>query len=296
MSSPKNISETHAEYWNRIKSELKAPKQSGKSETSALSAPVPAQREREPAAPAVRATAPVPQPDDTGAISFSAEGQAVSGFSPKTQVMLDKYTGTSQKKIMQFWYDMNMNFGQSKVRQEFGDEPGERLMQFAASLDRNSYRRLKDNLDERLKKGQEWPPSFAVFKALKDTPTDREILEARTNILTLKKPVSRVEIYISKRKSAKLRTLSEKYIAEEFRTLYLEAFEEVEIYDRDIKLDERESAISEVTNNIPKSETDKDIDDRIAHGYKLPGKLGETFDRIQSLRSSNSHVVIDEID
>ncbi|PSU31312.1 hypothetical protein [Photobacterium lutimaris] len=296
MSSPKNISETHAEYWNRIKSELKAPKQSDKSVTSASSASVPAQRQ--PAAPAIRATvpAPAPQPDDTSAISFSAESQGVSGFSPKTQVMLDKYNGTSQKKIMQFWYDMNMNFGQSKVRQEFGDEPGERLMQFAASLDRNSYRRLKDNLDERLKKGQEWPPSFAVFKALKDTPTDREILEARTNILTLKKPVSRVEIYISKRKSAKLRTLSEKHIAAEFRTLYLEAFEEVEIYDRDIKLDERESAISEVTNNIPKSEMDKDIDDRIAHGYKLPGKLGDTFDRIQSLRSSNSHVVIDEID
>ncbi|MGF1738589.1 hypothetical protein [Photobacterium satsumensis] len=296
MSSPKNISETHAEYWNRIKSELKAPKQPDKSAAPTTSTPVPAQRQ--PAAPAVRGTAPAPasQPDDASAVGFSADGQGVSGFTPKTQVMLDKYNGTSQKKIMQFWYDMNMNFGQSKVRQEFGDEPGERLMQFAASLDRNSYRRLKDNLDERLKKGQEWPPSFAVFKALKDTPTDREILEARTNILTLKKPVSRVEIYISKRKSAKLRTLSEKYIAEEFRTLYLEAFEEVEIYDRDIKLDERESAISEVTNNIPKSEMDKGIDDRVAHGYKLPGKLGETFDRIQSLRSSNSHVVIDEID
>lgn len=294
MSSPKNISETHAEYWNRIKSELKAPKQPDKS--AAPTPPAPAKSK--PAAPAVRATTPAAtsQPGDASAVGFSAEGQGISGFSPKTQVMLDKYTGTSQKKIMQFWYDMNMNFGQSKVRQEFGDEPGERLMQFAASLDRNSYRRLKDNLDERLKKGQEWPPSFAVFKALKDTPTDREILEARTNILTLKKPVSRVENYISKRKSAKLRTLSEKHIAAEFRTLYLEAFEEVEIYDRDIKLDERESAISEVTNNIPKSETDKDIDDRIAHGYKLPGKLGETFDRIQSLRSSNSHVVIDEID
>ena len=70
----------------------------------------------------------------------------------------------------------------------------------------------------------------------------------------------------------------------------------MEIYDRDIKLDERESAISEVTNNIPKSDMDKDIDNRVAHGYKLPGKLGETFDRIQSLRSSNNHVVIDEID
>ena len=292
MSSPKNISETHAEYWSRIKNELKTAKPSEKSATPAPSVPAQSQ----PAAPAVRSSAPATKPDDSGAIGFSVEGESASGFSPKTQMMLDKYTGTSQKKIMQFWYDMNMNFGQSKVRQEFGDEPGERLMQFAASLDRNSYRRLKDNLDERLKKGQEWPPSFAVFKALKDTPTDREILEARTNILTLKKPLSRVEIYISKRKSAKLRTLSEKYIAEEFRTLYLEAFEEVEIYDRDIKLDERESAISEVTSNIPKSDMDKDIDERVAHGYKLPGKLGETFDRIQSLRSSNSHVVIDEID
>ena len=296
MSSPKNISETHAEYWNRIKNELKTPTAPEKKTTSTSAPSVPAQSQ--PAAPAVRSSAPVasPQQDEAGAIGFTSGSQEASGFSSKTQMMLDKYNGTSQKKIMQFWYDMNMNFGQSKVRQEFGDEPGERLMQFAASLDRNSYRRLKDNLDERLKKGQEWPPSFAVFKALKDTPTDREILEARTNILTLKKPVSRVEIYISKRKSAKLRTLSEKYIAEEFRTLYLEAFEEVEIYDRDIKLDERESAISEVTNNIPKSDMDKDIDNRVAHGYKLPGKLGETFDRIQSLRSSNSHVVIDEID
>ncbi|ATF09135.1 hypothetical protein [Candidatus Enterovibrio altilux] len=210
-------------------------------------------------------------------------------FSQRTQRLLENFTGFEQKKILKFWYDIITFFGRGRVRYDFGDEPDRHLMSFAASLNEHSYARLINNLEERLKKGQEWPPSIAVFGALTRTPTDREILDARTNILTLGQPISRVEKYIAKRKSAKLRTLSEKFITQEFKILYVEAFEEVIINNRDKVLDKHEETIQTATAVAPKTKIDMKIDEMITNGLKPKGKIGEHLESINQLRKSGIH-------
>ncbi len=204
-------------------------------------------------------------------------------FSHKTQLLLEQFSGVEQKKILKFWYEMTISFG-SKFRYEYGDEPNRHVMKFASQLDEFSYQRLKDNLDERLKKGQEWPPTVAALETLKDSPTDREILEARTNILTLKQPQSRVEKYLVRRKSAKLRTLSDQYLAKEFKTLYLEAFEEVVLHDYDVILDEKEHSNDNAKAQIQLTELDHKIATMAEQGIKPSGSLGERLARIEKLR------------
>lgn len=217
----------------------------------------------------------------------------LSLFSPRTQTLLKHFSGIEQRRILKFWHDMITCFGQGKIRQEFGDEPNRQLMIFGASLDGHSHQRLINNLEERLRKGQEWPPSIAVFETLTRTPTDKEILEARTNILTLKRPISRVEQYIGKRKSAKLRTLSEKYIEKDFKTLYLEAFEEVILCDRDTFLDKQEAEIVHATKNIEKTKLDIQIDEMIESGYKPIGQLGKRLDKLNKLRKEGMRNIVE---
>lgn len=221
------------------------------------------------------------QPNTSNDVSATGSEQKL--FSAKTQLLLEQFSGLEQKKILKFWYEMTISFG-SKFRYEFGDEPDRHVMKFAASLNEQSYQRLKDNLDERLKKGQEWPPTVAALEALKDTPTDREILEARTNILTLKTPKSRVEKYIIARKSAKLRTLSDMHIAKEFKTLYLEAFEEVLLHDFDTILDHQEQNNESVVAKVEPTEMDKKVENLAQQGYQPGGSLGERLERIAQLR------------
>lgn len=258
----KNISESFEEYASRIKS-IKT------EQTSQIAA---------------HAKSPLMPARQASTMSYGIDPQFQQLFTPRTQALLENFTGIEQKKILKFWYDITTCFGQGRVRQEFGDEPDRKLMSFAASLDMHSYKRLVDNIAERLAKGQEWPPSISVFETLTRTPTDKEILEARTNILTLKKPLSRVEQYISKRKSAKLRTLSEKYMVHEFKTLYLEAFEDVIIYDRDTYLDEKENEISHITNHIVKTEIDIKIDNMIKNKEMEKSTLGKRLDKLNELR------------
>lgn len=211
-------------------------------------------------------------------------------FSARTQELLTRFNGFEQKKVLKLWYDLTACFGQGRIRQEFGDEPDRHLIRLAIMLDENSHRRLMDNLNERLRKGQEWPPSIAMLEALSRTPTDKEILEARTNILTLKKPISRIEKYISKRKSAKLKTLSEKYITQEFKTLYLEAFEEVVFNDKDKLLDEEEKLIADATTLLPRTKFDTQLDDLIAQGYKPNNALNQRLMKLDALRKKkNNH-------
>lgn len=272
MNKPKGVSESFDHYLSRVKQKASDPSQPSAAKPSQSRAPAKHKSEASVSAQ----------------VDLTASELKI--FSAKTQTLLSNFSGLEQKKILKFWYEMTLNFGQGKVRQEFGDEPDRHLMIFAASLDESGYRRLTDNLEERLKKGREWPPSFAVFKALKDTPTDREILEARTNILTLKKPLSRVETYISQRKSAKLKSLSERYMAEDFRTLYLEAFEEVILYNQDQTLNERENVVQNAMDNIKKTPTDQRIDELVASKYKLPGKLGEMVESIHQLRQHRVNI------
>lgn len=277
MSSPKNMSESFESYLTRVKAKTGSSPATQKHQAPVIS--------NQGQSPTTQASGQALSSD------FSLSDSDLKLFSPKTQALMANFKGVEQKKILKFWYEMTLSFGQGKIRQEFGDEPDRHIMMFAASLTENSYNRLKDNLEERLKKGQEWPPSFAVFKTLKDTPTDREVLEARTNILTLKQPVSRVEIYIKQRKSAKLRTLSEKYIVEEFRTLYLEAFEEVILYDQDKTLNAQESEVQNAMGDGVKNKTDKRIDDMVASDYKLTGSLGGIMENIEKLRKQNAQSI-----
>ncbi|MBM7038568.1 hypothetical protein [Vibrio ulleungensis] len=259
-------------------------------------------RHSSPTSKSVKASAPksqqgsvsLPVYDQSKLPSKSDSGNEVAAavseqklFSAKTQLLLEQFSGVEQKKILKFWYEMTISFG-SKFRYEFGDEPDRHVMKFAAALNEQSYQRLKDNLDERLKKGQEWPPTVAALEALKDTPTDREILEARTNILTLKNPKSRVEKYIIDRKSAKLRTLSDMHIAKEFKTLYLEAFEEVLLHDFDTILDHQEQNNHSVVAKIEPTDLDRKIDSLAEQGYRPSGSLGERLERIEQLRKAQS--------
>ncbi len=212
-------------------------------------------------------------------------------FSPEMQAEFELYTGGEQRKIVTFWYELIKCYGQGKVRQEFGDEPSRHMMRFAAGIEKESYHRLMDNLKERILKGHEWPPSsIVILEKLSITPTDKEILEARTNLITIGKPITRVENYIHKRKQAKLKTLSERYMVNEFRILYLEAFQEVIFQNLDVTFDEKESQVVEATLGCVRSKHDRDIDEKLKRGYKPQGLLGERLARLSALiKTSSSH-------
>ncbi len=212
-------------------------------------------------------------------------------FSPEMQAEFERYTGGQQRKIVSFWYELIKCYGQGKVRQEFGDEPSRHMMRFAAEIEQESYHRLMNNLKERILKGHEWPPSsIVILEKLSITPTDNEILEARTNLITIGKPLTRVETYIHKRKQAKLRTLSEQYMVNEFRILYLEAFQEVIFQNLDLTFDEKESQVLEATLGCIRSKHDRHIDAKLKGGYKPQGLLGERLARLSSLiKTSSSH-------
>ncbi len=274
MSKPTPMGDTFDSYLKRSRQSKPAQQASTKDAKGSVSLPVYSQSKM-----------PAQQSSESRQVASSAPEQKL--FSAKTQLLLEQFSGIEQKKILKFWYEMTISFG-SKFRYEFGDEPDRHVMKFAALLTEQSYQRLKDNLDERLKKGQEWPPTVAALEALKDTPTDREILEARTNILTLKKPQSRVEKYIVARKSAKLRTLSDMHIAKEFKTLYLEAFEEVMLHDFDTILDHQEQSNHNALAQFEPTDLDRKIDDLAEQGYQPSGNIGERLARIAKLRAERS--------
>ncbi|WP_407330745.1 hypothetical protein [Enterovibrio sp. 27052020O] len=279
MSSPKNMTESFEDYLRRA----------GDARAAALS-----QEAKQASMPSKRVESGRSVSAGQSSGTNTPFTMPANIFSANTLGKMESFSGNEQKKILKFWYDMTACFGRGRIRQEFGDEPDNHLMRFAASLTADSYTRLKDNLEERLRKGQEWPPSIAVFESLTRTPTDKEILEARTNILTIGQPSSRVEKYIKSRKSAKLRTLSERNIAYEFRTLYIEAFEEVMLFDRDKLLDEQEAGIVDASANPERSRIDKIIDKCVEDGLTPQGPLGERLKQLNALRKQREAQFIDD--
>lgn len=207
-----------------------------------------------------------------------------SSFSPTLLNTLNRYNGDQKRRIMWFFGEMVKNFS-TQFTHIYGSEPDEDFAKFAADLEMKDFDRIVQHLRERLVAGKEWPPVPALLKIFKDLPLNEEILEARHNILVLKKPQNRTEKYIMKRKSSKIRSLSERNIAEEFRALYITAYEEVQ-RDLDLILDVQQEKSNVALLSIQPTDIDKEVDRRVNAGIVPKGKIGERLSRIEKLRKS----------
>ncbi|WP_373433515.1 hypothetical protein ACEO96_14925 [Vibrio anguillarum] len=205
-------------------------------------------------------------------------------FSSDLTQILSRYNGEQQRRIMGFFDKMLENFS-NQFTYLYGSEPDQEFAQFAADLELDELERIVQHLRERLLAGKEWPPALAMLKMLKDLPLNKEILEARHNILILKKPKSRVEKYIMQRKSSKIRSLSERHLAEEFKMLYISAFEEVQ-RDYDLVLEKQQEVSNVAVHSIEPTEIDKEIERRVREGITPNGKVGDMLNRINGLRNN----------
>ncbi|GLT17487.1 hypothetical protein GCM10007938_12640 [Vibrio zhanjiangensis] len=207
----------------------------------------------------------------------------VSGeFNHELKDVLRPYTVEQRKHIMAFFGKMQENFS-TQFTHMYGSEPDDEFAAFASQLSVEDVERIVHHLRERLLAGKEWPPALALLSMLKDLPLNTEILEARHRILIKKQPITRVEKYIFNRKASYLRGLSEKNLAEEFKLLYINAYQEV-LHNLDLTLDKREKHVEQNILNVELTETDLEIQRRMTQGLKPTGNVGHILSRIDKLR------------
>ncbi|NUW70377.1 hypothetical protein [Vibrio coralliilyticus] len=203
-------------------------------------------------------------------------------FQGQLKDVLRPYSLEERDKIMWFFQTMHDNFS-TMFKQMYGTRPSHDFAAFAAPLDESSMQRIISHLHERLVDGKEWPPALAHLSILKDLPLKKEILEARHRILIKRQPETRVEKYIFQRKSSQLRSLSEMNLAEEFRYLYINAYQDVK-NNLDISFDSQEEEVKQSKIKIEPTETDLEVDRRIKEGIRPSGRVNELLTQIEHLR------------
>ena len=169
----------------------------------------------------------------------------------------------------------------------YGSEPDDEFAAFASQLSTEDVERIVHHLRERLLAGKEWPPALALLSMLKDLPLNTEVLEARHRILIKREPVTRVEKYIFNRKTSYLKSLSEKNLAEEFKLLYINAYQEVQ-NNLDLTLDQKEKNVEQNVLKVEPTQTDLEIQRRMTQGLKPTGNVGHILSRIDKLRHGES--------
>lgn len=107
MSSPKNMSESFESYLTRVKAKTGSSPATQKHQAPIIS--------NQGQSPTTQASGQALSSD------FSLSDSDLKLFSPKTQALMANFKGVEQKKILKFWYEMTLSFGQGKIRQEFGD-------------------------------------------------------------------------------------------------------------------------------------------------------------------------------
>ena len=99
--------------------------------------------------------------------------------------------------------------------------------------------------------------------------------------------VTRVEKYIFNRKTSYLKSLSEKNLAEEFKLLYINAYQEVQ-NNLDLTLDQKEKNVEQNVLKVEPTQTDLEIQRRMTQGLKPTGNVGHILSRIDKLRHGDS--------
>lgn len=229
---------------------------------------------------------PVVQQTQTPATpaTSSNQMQVSSEFNQDLKDVLRPYSVEQRKHIMGFFGKMQENFS-TQFTHMYGSEPDDEFAAFASELSIDDVERIVHHLRERLVAGKEWPPALALLSMLKDLPLNNEILEARHRILIKKDPQTRVEKYIFNRKNSYLKSLSEKNLAEEFKVLYINAYQEVQ-NNLDQTLDQREKDVEQNVLKVEPTETDREIERRMTQGIKPSGKVGSILSRIDKLRGA----------
>ncbi|MCG9677690.1 hypothetical protein [Vibrio sp. Isolate24] len=207
-----------------------------------------------------------------------------SEFNQELKDVLRPYSVEQRKHIMAFFGKMQENFS-TQFTHMYGSEPDDEFAAFASELSMDDVERIVHHLRERLVAGKEWPPALALLSMLKDLPLNNEILEARHRILIKKDPQTRVEKYIFNRKNSYLKSLSEKNLAEEFKVLYINAYQEVQ-NNLDQTLDQREKDVEQSVLKVEPTDTDREIERRMAQGIRPSGKIGNMLSRIDKLRGA----------
>ncbi|MDN3612053.1 hypothetical protein ACODM8_17655 [Vibrio ostreicida] len=239
-----------------------------------------------PTQPAPNAVAPVSTNQPPAAPKPMAAASTLQGdeFNRNLKDVLRPYSVEQRKHIMAFFGKMQENFS-TQFTHMYGSEPDDEFAAFAAELSLEDVERIVHHLRERLVAGKEWPPALALLSMLKDLPLNNEILEARHRILIKKEPQTRVEKYIFNRKNSYLRSLSERNLAEEFKVLYINAYQEVQ-NNLDQTLDQREKDVEQNVLKVKQTDTDREVARRAELGIRPGGQVGALLNRIDQLRTS----------
>ena len=216
----------------------------------------------------------------------SLSTQVIGEFNQGLKDVLRPYTVEQRKHIMAFFGKMQENFS-TQFTHMYGSEPDDEFAAFASQLSTEDVERIVHHLRERLLAGKEWPPALALLSMLKDLPLNTEVLEARHRILIKREPVTRVEKYIFNRKTSYLKSLSEKNLAEEFKLLYINAYQEVQ-NNLDLTLDQKEKNVEQNVLKVEPTQTDLEIQRRMTQGLKPTGNVGHILSRIDKLRHGDS--------
>ncbi|MFY2506804.1 hypothetical protein ACN3E9_00410 [Vibrio pectenicida] len=215
-----------------------------------------------------------------------ASKQISGEFNQNLKDVLRPYSVDQRKHIIAFFGKMQENFS-TQFTHMYGSEPDDEFAAFAAQLSFEDVERIVHHLRERLLAGKEWPPALALLSMLKDLPLNTEVLEARHRILIKKEPTTRVEKYIFNRKTSYLKSLSEKNLAEEFKLLYINAYQEVQ-NNLDLSLNQKEKDVEQNVLKIEPTKIDLEVQRRIEQGIRPNGNVGHLLSRIDKLRQDHS--------
>ncbi|CAM4202974.1 hypothetical protein [Vibrio agarivorans] len=207
----------------------------------------------------------------------------------RNEQALEEYKKQGQsKQILKVWAMLLQAFD-SKMKHFFGEEPDVHFMKFAASLTAESYKRLEDNLLERLDEDREWPPSLVRLRQLANSPTKETMYKARQNLFHNPIPISeldRVELFIKRYKMKEVKSFSDRYFESEFNRKYTQWFREVVLDDMDIRLNEERERVQTYLDNEPVTENDRHREEMIASGEAFNNKFGEQI--LKMIREKNS--------
>ncbi|MBU2895863.1 hypothetical protein [Vibrio hepatarius] len=216
-------------------------------------------------------------------VTTSPVPMQISGeFNQNLKDVLRPYSVDQRKHIIAFFGKMQENFS-TQFTHMYGSEPDDEFAAFASQLSIEDVERIVHHLRERLLAGKEWPPALALLSMLKDLPLNTEILEARHRILIKKEPATRVEKYIFNRKTSYLKSLSEKNLSEEFKLLYISAYQEVQ-NNLDLSLNQKEKDVEQNVLKIEPTQIDLEVQRRIEQGIRPNGNVGHLLSRIDKLR------------
>ena len=234
-------------------------------------------------------TKPTTKKEDTSNVTTATSvtkppaSKQISGeFNQNLKDVLRPYSVEQRKHIIAFFGKMQENFS-TQFPHMYGSEPDDEFAAFAAQLSFEDVERIVHHLRERLLAGKEWPPALALLSMLKDLPLNTEVLEARHRILIKKEPTTRVEKYIFNRKTSYLKSLSEKNLAEEFKLLYINAYQEVQ-NNLDLSLNQKEKDVEQNVLKVEPTKIDLEVQRRIEQGIRPNGNVGHLLSRIDKLR------------